>query len=76
MISREALEKQTVNFERLTGVKLNSSKEIVEKVCPSWEEVQKSKKVSGRKSHSRALEDEILLASIYCRFYIPHVFLG
>jgi hypothetical protein len=45
MITYEALKKQTVNFERLTGGKLNSSKEIVEKVRPSWEEVQESKKV-------------------------------
>jgi hypothetical protein len=44
MITREALKKQKVNFERLTGVKLSSSKEIVEKVRPSWEEVQELKK--------------------------------
>jgi hypothetical protein len=63
------LKKQTVNFERLTGGKLNSLKEIVEKVRPSWEEIQESKKVSGRRSHLKTLEDEIYTTGFTCPTY-------
>jgi hypothetical protein len=68
MISYKTLKKQTVNFERLTGGKLSSFKEIVEKSVPVGRRFKNPKKVSGRRSHLKTLEDE------NCRFYIPHVF--
>ncbi|MDR0580902.1 MAG: hypothetical protein LBG04_02195 [Holosporaceae bacterium] len=49
--------------------------EIVEKVRPEWDKLQKQKKVSGRNSHLKTLEDEILLVLIFYRFYVSHEFL-
>ena len=49
--------------------------EIVRKMTPKWEAFQKSKKVSGRCSKLKTLEDEILLVLIYYRFYVSLQFL-
>ncbi|MDR0753069.1 MAG: transposase family protein [Holosporaceae bacterium] len=37
--------------------------------------MQKKKKISGRNSHLKTLEDEILLVLIFYRFYVTHEFL-
>jgi hypothetical protein len=44
MISYKTLKKQTVNFERLTGVKLSSVREIVEKSVPVGKRFKNPKK--------------------------------
>ena len=50
MLSFDKLCNQSKFFARLTGVKLEQFHEIVRKVNPRWERVQKKKKVSGRPS--------------------------
>jgi hypothetical protein len=55
---------------------LEEFRKIVEKVRPGWEKLQQKKKVSGRNSHLKTLEDEILLVLIFYRFYVTHEFLG
>lgn len=76
MLSFKKLCNQRTNFARVTGVKLEEFREIVGKARPDWEKLQKKKKVSGRNSHLKTFEDEILLALIYYRFYVTHEFLG
>jgi hypothetical protein len=76
MLSFKKLCKQRVNFARLTGVKVEEFCEIVKKVRPDWDKLQRQKKVSGRNSHLKTLEDEILLVLIFYRFYVSHEFLG
>ena len=49
--------------------------EIIRKVTPKWEVFQKRKKVSGRCSKLKTLEDEILLVLIYYRCYVSFQFL-
>jgi transposase len=76
MLSFDRLCSQKVNFTRLSGVKLEDFKKIVEQARPDWAKMQQKKKVSGRNSHLRTLEDEILLVLIFYRFYVTHEFLG
>ena len=76
MLSFNKLCNKRTNFTRLTGVKIDDFKEIVEKVRPDWDKLQKKKKVSGRPSQLKTLEDEILLTLIFYRFYVTHTFLG
>jgi hypothetical protein len=38
--------------------------------------LQHQKKVSGRNSHLKTLEDEVLFVLIYYRFHVTHEFLG
>jgi hypothetical protein len=61
---------------RLTGVKVEEFREIVAIVRLEWDKLQSQKKVSGRNSHLKTLEDEVLLVLIYYRFYVTHEFLG
>ena len=49
--------------------------EIIRKVTPKWEKFQKKKKVSGRQSKIKSLEDEVLMLLIYYRFYVSFQFL-
>jgi hypothetical protein len=76
MLSFNKLCNQKRNFTRLTGIKLEEFWRIVEKVRPNWEKLEQQKKVSGRNSHLKTLEDEILLVLIFYRFYVTHEFLG
>ncbi|MDR0631723.1 MAG: transposase family protein [Holosporaceae bacterium] len=76
MLSFKRLCNQRVNFTRLTGVKVEEFREIVAIVRLEWDKLQSQKKVSGRNSHLKTLEDEVLLVLIYYRFYVPHEFLG
>jgi hypothetical protein len=76
MVSFVKLCRQNVNFARLTGVKLDDFRKIVDKCHPDWLNLQKMKKISGRISHIKTLEDEVLLVLIYYRFYVTHEFLG
>lgn len=75
MLSFDRLCKQKKNFSRLTGVTVEEFQEIVRKVAPKWEVFQKKKKVSGRCSKLKTLEDEVLLVLIYYRFYVSLQFL-
>jgi hypothetical protein len=76
MLSFVKLCNQNKKFSRLTGVKLEEFLEIVKKVRPLWEKFQKSKKVSGRSSKLKTLEDEVLMLLMYYRFYVSFQFLG
>ena len=76
MLNFAKLCKQKKTFRRLTGVTLDVFNKIVNDVRQDWEKLQKQKKVSGRPSRLATLEDEILLAVIYYRFYVTHMFLG
>ena len=76
MLSFDKLCNQNRNFSRLTGIKLEEFLEIVEKVRPLWEKFQRKKKVSGRYSKIKTLEDEVLMLLIYYRFYVTLQFLG
>ena len=75
MLSFDRLCNQKKNFSRLTGVKLSEFREIVCKVSPKWKEIQKKKKIAGRTSKLKTLEDEVLLVLIYYRFYVSFQFL-
>ena len=75
MLSFDRLCNQKKNFSRLIGTKLDEFREIISKVRPKWEEVQRRKKVSGRSSKLKTLEDEVLLVLIYYRFYVSFQFL-
>ena len=75
MLSFDRLCNQKKNFSRLTGTKLDEFREIIHKVRPKWEEIQRKKKVSGRSSKLKTLEDEVLLVLIYYRFYVSFQFL-
>ena len=76
MLSFNKLSKQNKNFSRLTGVKIEEFHEIVQKTSPKWNEFIRKKKVSGRNSKLKTLEDEVLLVLIYYRFYVSFQFLG
>lgn len=75
MLSFDRLCNQKKNFSRLTGTKLDEFCEIIRKVKPKWEEIQRRKKVSGRSSKLKTLEDKVLLVLIYYRFYVSFQFL-
>ena len=76
MLSFDGLCNQSKKFSRLTGVKLEEFREIVRKVRPKWNAFQQKKKVAGRNSKIKSLEDEVLLVLIYYRFYVSFQFLG
>ena len=76
MLSFNKLCNQRVNFTRLTGVKVEEFREIVERVRPDWDTLQEKKKIFGRASRLKTLEDEVLLVLVYYRFYVSHTFLG
>lgn len=76
MLSLNKICNQKKNFSRLTGVSLEVFYEIVQKVRLKWNHFQKQKVVSGRNSKIKTLEDEVLLALIYYRFYVSFKFLG
>lgn len=75
MLSFDRLCNKKKNFSRLTGVRLDEFHEIIRKVRPKWEEIQRKKKVPGRSSKLKALEEEVLLVLIYYRFYVSFQFL-
>ena len=75
MLSFDRLCKQKKNFSRLTGVTPDEFREVIRKVTPKWKDFQKRKKVSGRCSKLKTLENEVLLVLIYYRFYVSLQFL-
>ena len=76
MLSFVKLRNKAKTILRLTGVKSGEFLEIVKQVQPLWENFQNSKKVSGRSSKLKTLEDEVLMLLIYYRFYVTFHFLG
>ena len=50
-------------------------REIVRKVTPKWDAFQRKKKISGRCSKLKILEDKVLLVLTYYRFYVSMQFL-
>ena len=76
MLSFVKLRNKAKTILRLTGVKSGEFLEIVKLVQPLWENFQNSKKVSGRSSKLKTLEDEVLMLLIYYRFYVTFHFLG
>ena len=75
MLSFAKLCNQKKNFSRLSGVTLSDFLEIVRKVRPLWDKFVDSKKVSGRNSKIKSLEDEVLLVLVYYRFYVSFKFM-
>lgn len=75
MLSFEKLRNQSKCFSRLTGVELDDFNKIVAKVRPRWNKFLESKKVPGRTSKVKTLEDEVLMLLIYYRFYVTFKFL-
>ena len=69
MLSFERLCNKEKNFSRLTGVRLDEFREIIRKVRPKWTEIQMRKKVSGRNSKLKTLEDEVLLDTVVKLIY-------
>ena len=61
MLSFNKLCNKRANFTRLTGVKIDNFKEIVEKVRPDWDKLQKKKKVSGLTPPYYRIRENILL---------------
>ena len=59
----------------LTEIRLDEFREILCKVRPKWKEIQMRKKLSGRSSKPKTLENEVLLVLIYYRFYVSFQFL-
>ena len=75
MLKFDKISKQKKNFSRLTGVTIKEFQEIVQKARPYWDKLMSKKKVSGRTSKLKTLEDELLLLLIYYRFYVSFKFL-
>lgn len=57
-----------VNFTRLTGVKVEEFRKIVERVRVDWDTLHKKKKISGRVSRLKTLGNEVLVVLIYYNF--------
>jgi len=76
MLSFDKFCNQNRNFSRLTGIKLDELLKIVDGVRPQWETFQRKKKVSGKHSKIKTLEDEILMLLMYYRFYVTLQFWG
>ncbi len=68
--------KRPHTLRQLTGMSAEEFQEVVEKIRPGWEKLEKKKKCYGRKSHIESLEDKVLCLLIYYRTYITHQFLG
>ena len=76
MIDFKLLSARKELFARVTGVKLAEFLKIVEKVRPLWDKMLAKKKCHGRNSNLKILENEILMAILYYRYYTSHYFLG
>lgn len=75
-LTYQSISKHPVCFRSLTGVTLSEFIQIVDKVRPLYTGVEKLKKISGRPSGFKSLEDKILCLILYYRTYITHTFLG
>ncbi len=74
-MSYKEIVKRPHTLRQLTGMSAEEFQEVVEKIRPGWEKLEK-KKCYGRKSHIESLEDKVLCLLIYYRTYITHQFLG
>lgn len=76
--SYKKLSKSPKYFNRLTGVSFKEFKKIIEKCRPYWQAFCDSKKKQGRPCGigGGGLEDQVLCAIIYYRFYTTHMFIG
>lgn len=75
-LTYQSISKHPVCFRSLTGVELSEFIQIVDKVRPLYMKMEKSKKISGRPSGFKSLEDKVLCLIMYYRTYITHTFLG
>ena len=76
MIDFDILKRKPGLFARVTGVKLEHFLKIIEQIRPEWDKLQASKQCHGRTSNLKTLENEVLMAFIYYRYYITHFLLG
>ena len=76
MIDFDILKRRKEIFARATGVKLEIFYEMIAKVRPFWDKLQRAKLCHGRNSNLKSLENEILLVLFYYRCYISHFMLG
>lgn len=75
-LTYQRLRKHPLSFKRLTGLSDEKFTQLVIKLRPSFEQLERKKLSHGRTSHLPTLEDKLLCVLIYYRTYIPHVFLG
>lgn len=75
-LSYEKLSQTPVNFLQLVGLSVEQFKEVVKKVRPEWEKLEKQKQCEGRPSNLDTLADKVLCVLIYYRTYMTHTFLG
>ncbi len=75
-LNYQRLSKHPLSFKRLTGLSKEKFAQLVTKLEPSFQELEKKKLAHGRTSHLPSLEDKLLCVLIYYRTYISHVFLG
>ena len=76
MLSFSKLYNRKKSLSRLTGVTFPEFLEMVRKLTPLWKKFQNRKKVSGRNSKIKTLEDELLMLLVYYRFYVSLQCLG
>jgi hypothetical protein len=70
------LKRQPASFLNITGLSVRQFDDLANKIRPSFQELEQSKLLPGRKSHLPTLEDKLLCVLIYYRTYITHTFLG
>ena len=75
-LTYQGLSKRPLSFIRMTGLTIQEFKELVNKIAPSYQQIEESKLCHGRNSRLVTLEDKLLCVLIYYRTYITHVFLG
>lgn len=75
-LTYEKLKKKPLNFQKLTGISLKEFETIAEKVAPSWQKLQDSKKLDGRPSKLPGLRNQLLAMLMYYRTYVTYEFLG
>src|ERR1700733_11588462 len=75
-LTYQRLSKRPLSFIRMTGLTIQEFKELVNKIAPSYQQIEESKLCHGRNSRLVTLEDKLRCVLIYYRTYITHVFLG
>ena len=75
-LTYQGLSKRPLSFTRMTGLTIQEFKELVNKIAPSYQQIEESKLCHGRNSRLVTLADKLLCVLIYYRTYITHVFLG
>ena len=76
-IRYQQISKKPRTFQRLAGVKVAEFQAICERVKPLWvERIERRKRLAGRPSAFKTLEDRMLALLIYYRTYVTHEFIG